>query len=154
MSKYRIADIITDEEELHKESLFVLPNSKAAVEAKAALLKVFNAHKGAMKGLSAVQVGHRVNVVLIRWNKWDTPVIYYNVKVKFKFGSKDSNEGCESEGPTRYIVKRPLLAFVEYQDEDCKVHKEWLSYTKARVFCHEYDHTIGRLLKDHGKAVT
>lgn len=102
------------------------------------------------QGLAAIQVGYRKRAIMVRWEKGMEPVILYNPEVKFTFGCKKSNEGCLSEGDGRWLVKRPLLALVRYQNEYREFITEWLPYKKARIFMHEYDHLNGVLLQDKG----
>ena len=153
MSKYKLKFLVTDEDTLHQKSSKVLPNSRAAKEAKAALEQLYERQGGRAQGFAAIQVGLPVNVILLRYHYGEKYQIVYNAEVLRKIGRRKSNEGCASEGDIRYIVYRPWLAKVSYQTEDCVKHVEWLPYRKARIFCHEYDHTEGILLKDHGRIV-
>lgn len=107
------------------------------------------------QGLSAVQIGYNESCILLRFDKTrqEPPIVVFNPKVILKIGFKASHEGCLSEGDRRWYVFRPLLCYVSYQLFDGTVVKKWLTYKKARIFCHEYDHTKGILLQDKGWAL-
>lgn len=144
-------DIITDVAYLHQTCEEVDMSDKELVnKLKESLIECFNKHNGEMKGLAAIQIGLPYCAILVRYKKGGTPAILFNPKVGLTTGKVDSNEGCESE-VGRYIVKRPALANVTYYTPDGKMHKEVLNHAKARVFCHEYDHTRGILLQDIGR---
>lgn len=53
------------------------------------------------------------------------------------------NEGCLSYPDLRLNVKRPSSIAVRYYDLDGNEIKEHLDGLEARVWLHEYDHTIG-----------
>lgn len=147
--------VVTDVAELRKKSTDIVFGDEEDVlkAAASALFVAYTKLAGACQGLSAPQVGFKKNVVLIR-NKFRSPKIIFNTHVLKTIGSRNSNEGCLSEGNVRYIVKRPLLAKVEYYDYDTREKVvEWLPYKKARVFCHENDHINGILLQDKGVLV-
>lgn len=77
--------------------------------------------------------------------------IMINPKIKFKFGFKKSQEGCESLGGKehQYIVRRPILGLVEWRDESMQKHTKWFTYKSMRIIQHELDHFEG-LLIDRG----
>lgn len=110
---------------------------------------------GMHKGLAANQVGILQRLILCRFDrKWlpglTTVEIMVNPEIVWKWGSKNSNEGCESVGPDRYIVKRPLVGKVRYVDEFGEVKSKVFFYSKLRIICHEVDHLDGLLLTDVG----
>ena len=154
MSKYRIVGrVVTDSDFLHQKSEEVDPKSAEAQSAKRELLDQYKRMSGAVQGLAAIQLGIKLSVILVRWERGIEPIVMFNPKVRWSVGNKNSNEGCISEGEIRYIVKRPVLAGISYEDSDGKRINLLLNHRKARIFCHEYDHTKGILLADHGKAV-
>lgn len=104
------------------------------------------------QGLSAIQLGYNSSCILVQYDKTKTkePIVLFNPKVIYNIGFRFSDEGCISVGQDRFIVKRPLLCYVEYQLIDGSTKREWLPYKKARIFCHEYDHTKGILITDKG----
>lgn len=118
-----------------------------------ALSDMFDSLQGKAQGISAIQCGINKRAALLRYDKGKPAVIIYNPKVLFKFGVRKSNEGCLSEGNIRYFVKRPLLVYVEYYTRHKELKREWLTYRRARIFMHEFDHMNGVLLQDVGKRV-
>lgn len=118
-----------------------------------ALLDMFDRLQGKAQGISAIQCGINKRAALLRYDKGRPPMIIYNPKILFRFGVRKSNEGCLSEGNIRYIVKRPLLVYVEYYTRYRELKREWLTYRRARIFMHEFDHMNGVLLQDVGKRV-
>lgn len=147
----KVLRLVTNIDDLHLKSEDVSGLSDSRLhKAAEALISEYKSLAGKALGLSAPQVGMRVNVILIRKSSPKEPVIYYNTKVLKEIGHKDSNEGCISEGNIRYIVKRPMLAKVEYFTMDGVHHVEWMGFKRARVFCHENDHIHGILLQDKG----
>ena len=150
MSK-KLVKIETDVDKLHRVSEVVDLNNLTLLNSiERALRDTFHEMKGAMKGLAAIQVGYPYQAILLRYVKGEEPDIVYNPEVLFKFGLRSSNEGCMSEGDDRYIVKRPLLIKVRYQTKYRQTITQWLPYSKARVFMHEFDHLAGILLQDKG----
>ena len=124
------------------------PNSKKVTECIKSLRKYLTVNKR-VQGLAAPQIGYILSIMLVRY-KDGVIRCCLNPIIEWKFGHKDSNEGCESvEG--RYIVKRPLIMKVSYFDEQGKEVHEILTYRKARVFEHEYHHLCGILISDIGK---
>lgn len=144
----------TDVDWLHKISEPVdLSSNETVRHLTDILLLAYKQLDGKCQGISAIQVGSPAQAILLRYVKGGEPIVIFNPKVNIKLGSKKSNEGCLSEGNTRYIVKRPLLIKVEYYLADGRHIVEWLPFKKARIFMHEYDHLFGVLLQDKGKKV-
>lgn len=144
----------TDVDYLHQKCELV--NISDTEECKNIVKKLYDAYNqlnGRVLGLAAIQIRMTVCATLVKYYNHD-PIIVFNPKVIFKFGSRKSNEGCESEKPYRYIVKRPMLAVVSYYTENGKKTTKVITFRKARIFLHEYDHTQGVLLQDIGKRVT
>lgn len=111
---------------------------------------------GAHKGIAANQVGISKRIVLCRFDsvwlpKLSETCIMLNPEIIWTFGKKNSNEGCESVGPDRYIVKRPRVGKVRFYNELGELESKVFFYNKLRVICHEIDHLDGRLLPDVGK---
>lgn len=154
MAKLNRSPIITDLARLHEVSMEVDMSDMQLVQGlEKALLDAYNYHNGKMQGLAAIQVDKPYKAILLRFVKGEEPIICYNPIIKFKLGSKKSNEGCMSEGDQRYIVKRPTLMLFEYQTKDGTRVKKWLSFMQARIVSHECDHLKGILLQDYGKKV-
>lgn len=115
------------------------------------LLSTYRKLDGKMQGMAAIQVGFKYRMVLLRYIKGTEPTVIYNPKVLLKLGFKRSNEGCMSEGDDRYLVWRPALIVVKYYPYGTTQSvTEVLTYKKARIFMHEYDHLNGVLLQDKG----
>lgn len=147
--------VVTDIDALHKVSEEVNMDDVATKGyVRDTLLKTYEKLNGAMQGMAAIQVGLPWRAILLRYKKGEEPIVVFNPKVTWSIGSKDSNEGCLSEGSDRWIVKRPLLMRVEYYTFDNERIVEWLPYKKARIFKHEVDHLNGILLQDIGKKVS
>ena len=144
----------TDIDILHQVSSDIDMSNISLVNAvKSKLLQTYEKLDRKCQGISAIQVGYPYKAVLLRYVKGEKPIVIFNPKVYCKIGNKKSNEGCLSEGDSRYIVKRPILIKVGYIAEDGTDVVEWLPYKKARIFMHEYDHLDGILLQDKGVKV-
>ena len=152
--KVKSIRLVTDLDTLHKVSEEVdLSNTNLVKSLESELLNAYNKLDGKLQGLSAIQVDRPYRAILLRYVKGGTPIVVYNPKVISRLFSKKSNEGCMSEPEHRYIVRRPMLALVEYYLSSGEKVKEWLPYAKARIFCHEVDHCNGVLLQDKGKVI-
>lgn len=117
------------------------------------MMSVYDKLGGRLQGMAAIQVGLPYRAILLRYVKGEDPIIAYNPVILFKFGKKKSNEGCLSEGDSRFIVKRPRLMKVRYRSKYGYTFTKWLTYKKARIFMHECDHLDGILLTDIGVKV-
>ena len=116
------------------------------------MAKLWKAYEKIKKplGIAAPQIGINKAIVICRLNGNYTWMI--NPTVKFKIGSKKSNEGCESvEG--RYIVKRPLIGLVKYTNKSGDVVSKWYTWSRLRIICHETDHLKGICIDDIGRKV-
>lgn len=146
--KYKMP-VITRKDRLREESSIVDLTDVYQVEnLKKALLNAYDLMGGACQGISAVQVGYPRQAILLRFKKGKEPVIVFNPILRWKLGSRKSNEGCLSEGNVRYNVRRPILCMVTYYKENGKKITRLYSYRKARIWCHELDHLKGVLLED------
>lgn len=144
--------VTNDTKLLHKISEPVdYHDSKLTGRLYALLHGTYRKMDGKMQGLAAIQIGLPYRAVLIRWKKGLDPFVAFNPRIVWKIGSKKSNEGCLSEGDTRYIVKRPRIAKIEWRDSDDNIYSMIVGYKKARIFCHEVDHLNGVLLSDIGE---
>lgn len=153
MSK-KLSVVETDVEKLHQVSKEINLNDIGKVNAvESSLIRVYNKLHGCIQGIAAIQTGFAYRVMLLRYVKGKEPIIVYNPVVNFEFGSKESRERCQSELDVEYIVKRPILVKVTYYTKYKEKVTEWLTYKRARIFMHEYDHLNGILLQDKGVAV-
>lgn len=113
-----------------------------------------DADKKILVGLSAVQVGHLLRIILIDLDadgKGKTGNLQEFINPEVKPLSKETNdwyEACFSAGNIAGIVTRPNKVVVEALKRDGKpVRMELTGYT-ARIAQHEYDHTEGRRFPD------
>jgi peptide deformylase len=151
-SKKHIVD--TNKANLRRKSLPVDMNNKELIEqVESTLLNGFAEYDGKVQGLAAIQLWKPYRAILVRFKKGEPPIICYNPEINFKFGSKSSIEGCESEPGHKYVVRRPLITKVTFCTKDNEKKTMLLTYKKARIFCHEVDHLDGILLCDKGVAV-
>lgn len=127
-----------------------LTNKDLTTSISNALHKAFHELDGKIQGIASIQLKLPYRAVLLRYKKGADPIVIFNPNVLMKLGLKSSLERCASEHDILYRVKRPLLVKVEYYYKDGEKVTKWLSYKKARIFMHEYDHLNGILLKDHG----
>lgn len=89
------------------------------------------------QGYAAPQLNIRYRAFVTR--RKGVMTFMFNPKIAWKFGSIKSNEGCEScKG--RWVVRRPLLLKVIYEDSVGTIHEEIKWYKDARIICHEMDH--------------
>ena len=152
MANKLASGLVTDIGRLHETSLPVdMTDDRLKELLKKELLKMYNNLDGKLQGLAAIQCDYAYRAILLRYVKGTEPIVVYNPRVLFKTLLMDSHEGCLSEGGGRWWIQRPMLAFVEYYDFDGIRHREWLTWKKARIFCHECDHLDGILLQDNGK---
>lgn len=146
--------IVKDLDTLHKISKSVnMSDTNLINSLEMELLNTYKKLDGKLQGLSAIQIDKPYRAILLRYKKGGTPLVVFNPKVLCKVLSVKSDEGCMSEPGFRYVVRRPLFALVEYYLNTGEYVKEWLPYSKARIFCHEVDHCDGVLLQDKGKVV-
>ena len=110
------------------------------------LVDVYNSLSGVV-GLSAPQIGVHKKLFLIK--TMSGPKIFINPRIIWKFGKQDVLEGCMSV-EYKYWVKRPMLIFIEYQDENLKKRKGLFLFNKASVVVHEINHLNGVLISDIG----
>lgn len=149
----RSAIVCTDKKFLRKKSETPVLIDDVCKRVINTLLHTYDALGGRVQGLSAIQVWEPYRVILVRYKKGRTPEVLLCPVVLNTIGSKTSMEGCESEPGKRYYVKRPLFAKVAYYTTECVYTEKWITYKKARIFCHEVDHLDGILLEDKGVRV-
>ena len=145
--------VCTDEKLLKRVSQNPVLGSDDCIRTANALLKAYEALDCKVQGLAGIQVWEPIRVILVRYKKDTEPEVCVSPVVLDKFGSKTSMEGCESEPGKHYWVKRPVLAKIAYYKLDGLYIEKWITYKKARIFCHEVDHLDGILLKDKGVRV-
>lgn len=103
-------------------------------------------------GLAAPQVGKSLAIFVIDWSliNGNDPEVVINPTIISKLNrTSESGEGCLSLPGVIYTVDRNDIVKVRYTDINGKVVLKTLSGLPARVFQHEYDHLLGRLIIDY-----
>jgi peptide deformylase len=98
-------------------------------------------------GLAAPQIG--INKQLFVADIGEGPFAVINPKITRKSGSESLEEGCLCLPGLVVNVKRPKIIDVQYTDENNHPHQRQLTGMMARVFQHENDHLIGKLIIDY-----
>lgn len=111
------------------------------------LKETFKTLRGA-QGLAAPQIGISKRIILCKL-KGEINVMINPVILR-KFGSRKSNEGCESVNK-RYIVKRPILGKITYTTEEGENISRWFTWKQMRIICHEVDHLDGKCINNVGE---
>ena len=109
------------------------------------MLETMYSHKGI--GLAAPQVG--INQQIFVADVGDGPVVIVNPKIVRKSGVTNREEGCLSIPGVMANIKRPAKIWVKYIDENNQVVEQEYSDLMARVFLHETDHLLGKLIIDY-----
>jgi len=96
-------------------------------------------------GLSASQIGITKRAFVIRPDpKVNALKVIMNPKIiNDDFAKIKAKEGCLSYPGNYYKIARPWKVEVEYVNEKFYTVKKELTGYEARVFLHEYDHTLG-----------
>ncbi len=111
----------------------------------AAMFETMESHKGI--GLAAPQVGISEQIFIVDTGKDAFAVI--NPKIVKGAGQDVMEEGCLSIPNTHVAIKRFKVIDVEFIDETNRRVKAKLSGLAAKVFQHEYDHLMGKLIIDY-----
>ena len=98
-------------------------------------------------GLSANQLGIDASVFVIGIDDFRLDV--FNPKILASSGECDYNEGCLSYLGIQVKIKRPEEVTVEFYDAKGERQERTLGGLTARIFLHEYDHMLGKTIKDH-----
>lgn len=134
-----------DDPLLHRASQAVndemLSENGAALKPIAAmLLKCINEHDAL--GISACQIG--IDLSIFAMNASGRPRICANPQIVAASAEMSrAEEGCLSYPGMALRVNRPSEVVVRYHDVDGNEVTEHLEGIDARVWLHEYDHTIG-----------
>ena len=146
--------VTTDVEFLRQKSTEVSKeDNELRKEIKERLLSSFEYYNKKVQGIAAPQLKMLHRAILVRYEKDAEPKIMFNPKVIFKLGMRAAEERCLSEKDIPYLMIRPILSYVSYEDENGNIKKEFLNYKKGRIFCHEVDHLDGILLQDKGTRI-
>lgn len=97
-------------------------------------------------GLSANQVG--LNIKMFVMGVDDHPMVIINPNILSVSGELVETEGCLSFPGIFVKVKRPETIKVEFFNIKGERREETLNGMTARIFLHEYDHMIGKVMKD------
>ena len=101
-------------------------------------------------GLAAPQVGHSLQIIIIKHDPDQNPVVLINPKIiKTSFRKDTAEEGCLSLPDIFVSVKRPIKIAAETLDISGKTLKIKAEGFLARVIQHEVDHLNGILIIDH-----
>lgn len=113
-----------------------------------------NQNKKIMVGLSAIQVGFPVSLILIDLaanGKGKTGDLQEFINPTIEFASEETNElyeACFSAGELAGIVASPnIIRFSAYNRNGLLIHMEVSGYT-ARIVRHEVEHTEGKRFPD------
>ncbi len=110
----------------------------------AAMFETMQANKGV--GLAAPQVGITEQIFVVDTGKDAFAVI--NPKILKLAGSDEIEEGCLSIPGVHVNVRRAKTVEVEFTDENNQKVRAKLTGLAAKVFQHENDHLLGRLIID------
>lgn len=137
--------IKNDDPLLHRASQAVneemfLENGAALKPIAAMLMKCINDNDAL--GVSACQIG--MDLAIFAMNTNGRPRICANPQIVAASAEMcKAEEGCLSYPGLVLKVNRPAEVVVRYHDIDGNEVTEHLEGTEARVWLHEYDHTIG-----------
>jgi len=98
-------------------------------------------------GLAAPQVG--INQQIFVADIGEGPLAVFNPKILKRKGADFMEEGCLSCPGSVVNVKRAKTIVVRYCDENNKTVERTFSDLMARVFLHETDHLMGKLILDY-----
>lgn len=98
-------------------------------------------------GLAAPQVGIDLQIFVVDIGMGPFAVV--NPHIIKRSGSGFMDEGCLSVPGFAVKVKRPETIHVRYTNENNQVVERELTELLARVFQHEYDHLMGKLIVDY-----
>lgn len=111
----------------------------------AAMFETMQAHKGI--GLAAPQVGINEQIFIVDTGRDAFAVI--NPKILKYSGADILEEGCLSIPNVHVPIKRATSIEVEFTDENNRRVKAQLNGLAAKVFQHENDHLLGKLIIDY-----
>jgi peptide deformylase len=111
----------------------------------ASMFETMHAQRGI--GLAAPQVGINEQIFVVDTGKDAFAVI--NPKIVRSVGTEISEEGCLSIPHLQVAVKRAKEIEVEFLDEDNQMVRAKVSGLLAKVFQHENDHLLGKLIIDY-----
>lgn len=99
-------------------------------------------------GLAAPQISVNKRVILVDLRNGMEPVVLINPKIKMKFGTQESEEGCLSYPSYYGLLKRPGRVTVKGIDENGKIKVIRAKGLLCCALCHEIDHLDGIMFYD------
>lgn len=100
-------------------------------------------------GISAVQIGHPIQVFWAYDYNHETYELYINPEIEYLGSAQDvKTEGCLSIPDVSGDVKRYKRLRITYTNEHGESVKKKVSGWNARLISHEYDHLLGILFID------
>lgn len=110
-----------------------------------AMLSTMYASRGV--GLAAPQVG--INQKIFVMDSGDDPLFIADPQILRRSGSECMEEGCLSLPGKVINVRRAKTIRVKYLDQDNRPVERTFSGMAARIFLHENDHLLGKLIIDY-----
>ena len=110
-----------------------------------AMFETVKAHKGI--GLAAPQVGVNEQIFVI--DTGDEVLAVINPKILKTTGHDEMEEGCLSLPNLQVTIRRARAIEVEFTNEHNQTVRGKLSGLTAKVFLHESDHLLGKLIVDY-----
>ena len=110
-----------------------------------AMLAAMYEHKGV--GLAAPQVGFNQQIFVV--DIGEGPIAVINPRIIKRSGAEKREEGCLSIPGVMLNVRLPQRIVVKYTDEHNQTVERELNDLLARVFLHENDHLLGKLIIDY-----
>lgn len=108
--------------------------------------EIMNSH-GNCVGLTAIQIGVPLNVVVVQFEKEYFELI--NPQIVSEEGSKTLKEGCLSIPGVNDFVKRSNSVVIKWQSRKGTNSECEFTDTLARIFQHELEHLEGKLYIDN-----
>ena len=99
-------------------------------------------------GLAAPQIGKNKRIIIIDLRDGMEPILLINPKIKRKYGSQESEEGCLSYPGYFGFLERPKSVIVKGLNVNGEEVKYRGTELLCRVFCHEIDHLNGIMFND------
>ena len=97
-------------------------------------------------GLSANQVGLNIKMFVMGFE--DIKMAIFNPEILEQDGEEVQDEGCLSFPGIFVKVKRPAAIKVRFFNVKGEERQEYITGMTARIFLHEYDHMIGKTMKE------
>lgn len=99
-------------------------------------------------GLAAPQISVNKRVILVDLRNGMEPIVLINPKIRMKFGTQESEEGCLSYPSYYGLLKRPRRITVKGIDENGKIKVIRAKELLCCALCHEIDHLDGIMFYD------